>query len=91
MGGEEGHAADKAAVATFQRQRSVGGTAVNQAAAGDGAAPSPPAVEGGGQAAPVQAGSGADKPISALDVQLMLEREGKTPLEAALKVTVSNL
>ena len=90
-GAEEGHAADKAAVATFQRQRSVGGTAVGQAAAGEGAAPSQPAVESGGQAAPGQAGSGADKPISSLDVQLMLEREGKTPLEAALKVTMSHL
>lgn len=90
-GGEEGHAADKAAVATFQRQRSTGGTLVNQAAAGEGAAPSRPAVESGGQAAPVQAGSGVDKTISALDVQMMLEREGKTPLEAALKVTTSYL
>ena len=85
-GGEEGHAADKAAVATFQRQRSVGGTLVHQAAAGEGAAPSTPAVEISGQAAPVQAGSGADKPTSALDVQLLLEQEGKTTLEAALQV-----
>ena len=84
--GEEGHAADKAAVATFQRQQSVGGTLVHQAAAGEGAAPRTPAVETNSQAAPVQAGSGADKPTSALDVQLLLEREGKTPLEVALQV-----